>query len=94
MVSSVNMLLITSTPSAGHPVILDPLVGMQLGDPYGRVPTRIMPLGPTVEPAERHCGVFPGGPEYGSSSPLQPLGATLKGCTGWVTEGITVPGAT
>src|ERR1700722_12449491 len=47
MVSSAKMLLKTETPSTGQPTLVN---GSQLGEEYGRSPTRLMPFGPTTVP--------------------------------------------
>src|SRR5579864_1046490 len=85
------MLLKTGMPSAGHPV---PVIGLQLGDEEGRVPTSVIPFGPTVP--LKHVGLPPGVPLYGNTSPAQAIDGTLNGCSGSAdrlgSAGITVPG--
>src|SRR5271156_1558768 len=89
MVPSEKMLLNTGTPSAGHPV---PLAGWQFGEENGRVPTSVIPAGPTV-PAGPQVGFPPGVPPYGSTNPVQLIDGTWKGSGGNadIPWGITVP---
>src|ERR1700747_1671191 len=85
------MLLKTGMPSAGHPV---PVIGLQFGDEKGRVPTSVIPFGPTVP--LKHVGLPPGVPLYGNTSPAQLIEGTLNGWGGSADKvgaaGITVPG--
>src|SRR5580658_5864005 len=86
------MLLNTGTPSAGQPV---PVVGWQLGDEKGRVPTSVIP-GPAAGrvPAGMQVGLPPGVPPYGSTKPEHAMDGTWNGSGGKldIPCGMTVPG--